>query len=260
MKNRVFIITGATGIAAETIKLALRRGAQVFYISRTEQSCRTLQESLRHEGLAASYGVGDLTVPGTAVDLVGRCLREFGRIDGLFNVAGISGRKFGDGPAHACTEAGWDVTMSTNVDTQYRMCREVLQVMLRQQPGDNGLRGTILNMASILGLSPEPRYFATIAYAASKGAILSMTKSMAAYYADKGIRVNAIAPGLAVTKMSERASADPEIMEFMKHQQPLTKQVMRAEDVAEAAIFLLSDQSKVITGDTLLVDAGWSIA
>src|SRR5690606_9202285 len=120
------------------------------------------------------------------------------------------------------------------------------------EPDKNGLRGTILNMSSILGISPEPKFFSTIAYAAAKGAILSMSKSMAAYYAGQGIRVNAIAPGLAVTKMSERASANPEIIEFMKQQQPLTHNVMQAKDIAESAIFLLSSQSKVITGETLI--------
>ncbi|HMR18371.1 MAG TPA: SDR family oxidoreductase [Sphingobacterium sp.] len=260
MKNKVFIITGASGIAAETIKMALRREAQVFYISRTAESCEALQESLQENGLSAPYIIGDLTNQDVAPRLVKSCLEKFGRIDGLFNVAGISGRRYGDGPAHECTEEGWSVTMTTNVDTQYRMCREVLNVMLKQAPDENGLRGTILNMSSVLGVSPEPKFFSTIAYAAAKGAILSMTRSMAAYYATKGIRVNAIAPGLAVTKMSERASANPEIIEFMKQQQPLTQNVMQARDVAESAIFLLSNQSRVITGETLLVDAGWSIS
>lgn len=260
MKNKVFIITGASGIAAETIQMALLREARVFYVSRTKQSCEALQERLQEKGLSAPYMVGDLTDQNIATCLVQSCLDEFGRIDGLFNVAGISGRKYGDGPAHECTEEGWSVTMTTNVDTQYRMCREVLKVMLEQEPDENGLRGTILNMSSVLGLSPEPKFFSTIAYAAAKGAILSMTRSMAAYYAAQGIRVNAIAPGLAVTKMSERASANPEIIEFMKQQQPLTQNVMQAQDVAESAIFLLSDQSRVITGETLLVDAGWSIS
>lgn len=259
MENKVLIITGASGIAAETIKLALQCQAKVIYISKTEKSCLELQDDLKRINLSAEYVVGDLTDLDVAVKLVKHCSDKYGRIDGLFNVAGISGRKFGDGPAHECTEEGWAITIRTNVDTQYRMCREVLKVMLNQEPDKNGLRGTILNMASILGISPEPGFFSTIAYAASKGAILSMTKTMAAYYATHGIRVNAIAPGLAVTKMSERASANPKIVEFMKYKQPLTG-IMQAKDIAESAAFLLSDQSKVITGETLLVDVGWSVS
>lgn len=260
MKDKVLIITGSSGIAAETIKIVLQRHAKVIFISKTETSCLQLQSDLTKISLSAEYMVGDLTDPEVAVKLVKHCSDKYGRIDGLFNVAGISGRKFGDGPAHECTEEGWAVTMRTNVDTQYRMCREVLKVMLGQQPDENGLRGVILNMASILGISPEPVFFSTIAYGAAKGAILSMTKTMAAYYASYGIRVNAIAPGLTFTKMSERASTNPEIIELMKRKQPLTKDILNAKDVAESAVFLLSDQAKVITGETLLVDGGWSVS
>lgn len=260
MKDTVLIITGASGIAGETIKLATEQGAKVFYISRTEKSCEELLESLKAVGQTADYIIGDLTNPSVAIELVQKCLGKYGRIDGLFNVAGISGRRFGDGPAHECTEDGWATVLNTNVTTQYRMCREVLKVMLKQEPDGNGLRGTILNMSSILGISPEPKFFSTIGYAAAKGAILSMTTTMAAFYASEGIRVNAIAPGLALTRMSERASTNPEILEFMKVKQPLIKNVMSAKDVAESAIFLLSNKSKVITGETLIVDAGWSIS
>ncbi len=260
MKKKVLLITGASGIAAATIKLALLRQAKVIYISKTETSCLALRDELEKMKLFAEYIVGDLTDSNVVVNFVRECLHKYGRIDALFNVAGISGRKFGDGPAHECTDEGWAVTMKTNVDTQYRMCREVLNVMLNQQPDKNGLRGTILNMASVLGLSPEPRFFSTIAYAASKGAILSMTKTMASYYASFGIRVNAIAPGLVATKMSERANSDKKITEFIKHKQPLTGSIMQTNDIAESAIFLLSDQSKVITGETLLADAGWSVS
>jgi NAD(P)-dependent dehydrogenase (short-subunit alcohol dehydrogenase family) len=260
MKDKVFIITGSTGIAGETIKLACEKGAKVFYASRTENSCAALSKELKSMGFFADYLVGDLTNPNVAPAIVKACLEKHGRVDGLFNVAGISGRKFGDGPAHECTEEGWEATFNANVTTQYRMCREVLKVMINQIPDDVGLRGTILNMASILGIYPEPKYFSTIAYAAAKGAIISMSKSMASFYAPIGIRVNAIAPGLAITKMSERASANPEILDFLKTKQPLKGSVMTAREVAESAIFLLSSASRVITGETLIVDAGWSIS
>lgn len=260
MKNKVLIITGASGIAGETIKLAVQQEAKVFYISLSEESSAGVHQYLKKHGYSADYRVGDLTKPEVAVELVQDCFNKHGRIDGLFNVAGISGRKFGDGPAHECTEEGWEKTMNTNVTTQYRMCREVLKVMLHQEPDEYGLKGSILNMSSILGISPEPTNFSTIAYASAKGAILSMTKSMASYYAKEGIRVNAIAPGLALTKMSERASTNEEIIGLMKKKQPLKGGVMSAREVADSAAFLLSKQSRMITGETLVVDAGWSIS
>lgn len=260
MKNKVYIITGSSGIAAETIKLVLKQGAKVLYIGRDANKCKEFQEELKADNLEADYLVGDLTVPNTATKLVQHCVKKHGRIDGLYNVAGISGRRFGDGPIHECTEEGWETTMKANVTTQYRMCREVVKVMLKQECDKDGLRGTILNMSSILGISPEPKFFSTISYAAAKGAIISMSKSMASKYTESKIRVNVIAPGLALTRMSARASKNEEIVDFMKKKQPLVEGVMQAKDIAEASVFLLSNKSRVITGEVLKVDAGWSIS
>lgn len=259
MKDKVFIITGSTGIAAETIKIALAKGAKIFYVGRDANHCADLLNEIHLLGYDADYIAGDLTDPDVVFKLTNACIQKYGRIDGLYNVAGISGRRFGDGPVHECTEKGWEITMQTNVTTQYRMCREVVKQMLSQEPASDGLRGTILNMASILGISPEPRFFSTIAYAAAKGAIISMSQSMASKYAIDKIRVNCIAPGLALTNMSTRANQNDEIIDFMKVKQPLIGTIMDAKDVAEASIFLLSNQSKVITGDILKVDAGWSV-
>ncbi|BDD01200.1 SDR family oxidoreductase [Persicobacter psychrovividus] len=260
MKNKIFIITGASGIAAETMKLAVQQGAKVFFCGRNEARCQELKELLLELGGEADYLVGDLTDPELAVRLVKACKEKHGRIDGLYNVAGISGRRFGDGPIHECTEEGWATTMSNNVTTQYRLCREVVNVMLAQEVDENGLRGTILNMSSILGMSPEPKFFSTIAYAAAKGAIISMSQSMASKYAADKIRVNAICPGLALTRMSARASENEEIVNFMAEKQPLVGGVMDAVDVAKTSVFLLSQESKVITGEVLKVDGGWSVS
>jgi NAD(P)-dependent dehydrogenase (short-subunit alcohol dehydrogenase family) len=260
MKDKIFIITGSSGIAAETIKIVVRKGARVFYIGLSENQCRELYDEIRKEGFEADYLVGDLTNPETAPRLVESCAGKYGRIDGLFNVAGSSGRKWGDGPIHECTEEGWTRTLDTNLTTQYRMCREVTRKMLTQEPDEQGFRGIILNMSSILGVAPEPKHFSTIAYAAAKGAIVSMSRTMAACYAKDKIRVNAIAPALANTRMSQRASNDEEIIAFMKTKQPLKGSMMTAREVAEAALFLLSSQSRVITGQVLRVDAGWSVS
>ena len=260
MKDKVFIVTGSSGIAAETIKMVLALGAKVFYIGRNAERCKDFHDDLGEKGFNADYIVGDLVDPHVAPALVNASVEKYGRIDGLFNVAGISGRRFGDGPVHECTEEGWNTTMTANVTTQYRMCREVVKQMLTQECDSAGLRGTILNMSSILGLSPEPKFFSTIGYATAKGAIISMSTSMASLYALDKIRVNAIAPGLALTRMSARATQDEAITNFMKVKQPLEGGVMDAKDVASCAIFLLSDQSKSITGEVLKVDAGWSIS
>jgi NAD(P)-dependent dehydrogenase (short-subunit alcohol dehydrogenase family) len=257
LDGKVLLISGSTGIAASTAELAVREGARVFATSRTGEHGRALVERL---GGACGFARADLARAPGARRAVRACLSRFGRIDALFNVAGISGRRFGDGPLHECTEEGWDVTLSTNVRSMFLLCREVLHHMLGRPAGRDGLRGTILNMASVLGFAPQGRHFATHAYAASKGAILGMSKAMAAYYAPQGIRVNAIAPALVRTPMSRRAQEDRAILRLMKSKQPLCGNLIEPEEVARAAVFLLSDDSRTVTGDALIVDAGWCVS
>jgi NAD(P)-dependent dehydrogenase (short-subunit alcohol dehydrogenase family) len=258
--SKTYLITGSTGIAAATVHLAAREDIAVFFISRDDASCRALAEELNAEGNPSGFQVADLTISETVAEAVEACVTQFGRIDALFNVAGISGRRFGDGPIHECSVEGWEATFANNARTTFLMCREVVNQMLRQTPGENGLRGSIVNMASVLAFSPEAEHFATHAYAASKGAIISLTKAMAGYYAPHKIRVNAVAPGLVRTPMSARAQNDPAILELMKIKQPLCEDLIEAEDVAQAALFLLGDGARHITGEVLTVDGGWSVS
>ena len=172
MDSRVVLITGSTGIAAATAELAAARGDRVTVTSRTPEHGEELARRIGCAFIAA-----DLVKP----DAAARVIEQVGHVDALFNVAGISGRKFGDGPLHECTEEGWDVTLDTNAKSMFLMCKAALNQMMKQPVAANGLRGTILNMASVLGFAPQAQHFATHAYAASKGAIFGMSKSMAAY-------------------------------------------------------------------------------
>jgi NAD(P)-dependent dehydrogenase (short-subunit alcohol dehydrogenase family) len=115
-------------------------------------------------------------------------------------------------------------------------------------------------MGSVVALSPEPRHFATHAYATSKGAIHAFTTATAAYYAESGIRINAVAPGLVETPMSLRAQQSPEIRIYMQTKQPLAKGLIGADDVAAAVVFLLSDAARCITGEIIAIDGGWRIS
>lgn len=262
--TRTILITGASGIAAATARvLPTHAGSlplQLFLVARHAEHCEEVAASVRGSYAAILWAAGDLTDQEFAGIVVRRCVEKFGRIDALYNVAGVSGRKFGDGPLHECTEEGWARTLDVNLTTQYRMCRETVRVMLAQEPGGNGQRGVILNMSSILGIEPEPAHFNTIAYSTSKGAIIAMTRAMAAGYAAQKIRVNAIAPGLAATPMSARAAADATIADFMRIKQPLAGGMIPVEDIAHASAFLLTDASRSITGQVLTVDGGWSLA
>lgn len=249
--GRVLLITGSTGIAEATALKAGERGDSIFVISRNETHCLDLCARLHDAG----YYACDLTDERGVQDALTACLNRFGGIDAVFNVAGISGRSFGDGPLHECSTEGWTVTLDSNVKSMFLVCRGVLKHWLGA-----GRQGAILNMSSVLAFSPEAHYFATHAYAASKGAIVSMSLAMAAYYAPQNIRVNVIAPGLVRTPMSTRAQTNPELIEFMSHKQPLSGGMLEADDVAQAALFLLGDESRHMTGQVITVDGGWTVS
>lgn len=259
---KTYLITGASGIGAETARLLARNGqggVRIFLAALEEDQCSELAGELRSLGVGAAFLAGDLCNPEFASAAVRACIRSFGRIDGLFSVAGTSGRRFGDGPLHECTEQGWARTIEANLTTQYRVCRETVKAMLAQPLGADGQRGVLLNMSSILALHPEPVHFDTIAYAASKGGILAMSRTMAASYAASGIRVNAIAPGLVCTRMSRRASSDQKIVDAMRGKQPLAQGLMSAADVAASCVYLLTSASRPVTGQVIEVDGGWGL-
>jgi NAD(P)-dependent dehydrogenase (short-subunit alcohol dehydrogenase family) len=254
LRGKVVIITGTTGIGAAAARLAAAHGAKLVLATTDEVSGFELAAELDAECWA-----GDLTRPDSAGSILAQCLSRFGRVDGLFNVAGMSGRRFGDGPVHELDDAGWETTILHNLTVTLRMCRAMIGRMLQQALAEDGSRGVIVNMGSVLVESPEPRHFATHAYAAAKGAVEAMSRSMAAYYAPHGIRVNVLAPGLARTPAGERTQAAAGLADFVRKKQPLTGGIIDVEDIARAALFLLGEGSRAITGQVLAVDAGWSL-
>ena len=254
-EGKILIVTGSAGIGAATVLRAAEAGARVLIATGDATSGWELAEQT-----GAEVWVGDLTLRDSAASVLAQCLSKFGRVDALFNVAGLSGRRFGDGPAHECTDEGWEITLAHNLRTMFMMSRAVIGRMLEQAVDENGLRGAILNMGSVLAEVPEPRFFATHAYAAAKGAVVSMSRSMASYYAPHGIRVNTIAPGLVRTPLSRSSEDSPELVELIRKKQPLTSGMIEADDVARAAIFLLGEDARTITGEVLAVDAGWKVS
>jgi NAD(P)-dependent dehydrogenase (short-subunit alcohol dehydrogenase family) len=255
VRDKILIITGSGGIAAAAARIARKTGASLLIATADGESGWELAAET-----AAECWVGDLSLVGSADSIVSQCLSKFGRVDGLFNAAGLSGRRYGDGPVHECTDEGWEITLSHNLKVTFQMCRAVLVRMLQQEVEGNGIRGSIVNMGSVLADTPEPRHFATHAYAAAKGGVAAMSKSMASYYAQHKIRVNVIAPGLVRTAVSENAQTSPELADLIAKKQPLAGGMVDAEDVARAAVFLLGDGAASITGQVLPVDGGWSVA
>lgn len=248
--KEVLLITGSSGIAAATARLW---GGQdpVFLVGINADECRSLAMSLGDAGFAEA-DVRNETAVGRAVQA---CLDRFGRIDAVFNVAGISARSAGDGPLHECASAAWDLALEVNAKGTFLVCREVLRHWTK-----NAEKGAILNCGSVLAQRPQREHFATVGYAASKGAIEAMSRSAAAYYAPAGIRINVIAPALVATAMSARAQTNPDIMQYVARKQPLSCGLLCAEDVAKAACFLLRRDSSPITGQVITVDGGWSVS
>lgn len=259
LKDRSIIITGATGIAGASARRFASEGAIVVVISRTESNCAQLVDAIIASGGRASFVVADLTDASAATDAAEAAIERLGRVDGLFNVAGGSGRRMGDGPLHTLTREAWDATMRLNATSHVVVTAPVLRAMMAQDADANGQRGAIVNMGSVLATRPVPELFGTHAYAASKGTIAALTVSTAAYYATYGIRINMVAPALTTSRMSQRAADDEATQAFSKRKQPLAGGFVAAEDVAAATLYLLSPESRAVTGQTLTVDGGWSI-
>jgi len=249
----IVVIGGTTGLGLSGAKACVAAGARVVAVGRNEESCRAAAAEL---GNSSRVIAGDACEAGTAERAIERCVSEFGRVDGLYHVAGGSGRRFGDGPVHELTDEGWEQTVELNLTSQMRSNRAAVRQYLAQGGG-----GAILNMGSVLGWSPSPRFFATHAYAAAKAGIVGFSKSLAAYYAPNDIRVNVIAPGLVETPMSRRALGDAEIVQFMKTKQPLDNgRIGTAADLDAAVVFLLSDGARCCTGQVLALDRGWTVS
>ena len=144
--------------------------------------------------------------------------------------------------------------------SMFLVCRAAVIHMLAQEPDADGLRGAIVTMSSVLARHPSVPHFETHGYAASKGAIEALTRSMAASYAERGIRVNAIAPAVVATPMSGRAQDDPEILDYLRRKQPLADGPMDADAVTPTALHLLSRDARMITGQVVDVDGGWGVS
>jgi NAD(P)-dependent dehydrogenase (short-subunit alcohol dehydrogenase family) len=260
LEGRVCLVTGSTGIAAASAERFAAEGAAVFISSKTEDHCRELAERIAARGGGpVAYRAADLTDQAAVEAVVADCVARFGRIDGLFSVAGGSGRRFGDGPIDRLDAVAWEATLALNLRTQALVCRSVVGQMRSQEPNDSRTRGSILLMGTVTATDPVPELFGTHAYAAAKGAIAALMTSMAATYAEDGIRVNAVAPGLTRTPMATRAANDERILAFARRKQPLAGEMLDPAEVANAALFFLSDESRAVTGQLLKVDGGWSV-
>jgi NAD(P)-dependent dehydrogenase (short-subunit alcohol dehydrogenase family) len=249
----IAVVGGTTGLGFSAAKALVTHGARVVLCGRSQDS---VNRALAGLGKNARGFAGNAMDPATAERAVQMAVTEFGSLDGLYHVAGGSGRGHGDGPLHEISGEGWDFTMSQNLTSVFHSNRAALQQFISQGRG-----GAILNMSSVLSWSPSPEFFASHAYAAAKAAVIGLSKAAASYYAPQNIRVNVIAPALVETPMSQRATGNAGIMRFIKSKQPLDGgRIGLPQDLDGAALFLLSRQSHFITGQVLAVDGGWTVS
>jgi len=250
----IVVVGGTTGLGLSAAKRFASEGARVLVVGRNSDSADRAQNEIGLESCRAL--VGDATDGETSSRAITLCLDTWGGFDGLYHVAGGSGRKMGDGPLHEVTDEGIQATLELNLHSIIFSNRAAVRAFL-----ELGTGGAILNMASTLGFSPSPEFFSTHVYAASKSAVFGFTRSVAARYASDNIRVNTIAPALVETPMALRAAQDATIGQFIKTKQPLDGgRIGRPEDLDGAALYFLSDESRFTTGQTLAVDGGWSVS
>lgn len=251
-EGRTVIVTGAaSGIGrASALRLAAEGAAVALFDRNVDGLAETAAKIAEGQGASASF-VLDLTDERAVADTVASALDWGGALHGVFNVAGGSGRRFGDGPVDACTLDGWNATLDMNLTSTFLVCRATVPALLET-------RGAIVNLASVLGIVGGDEDFGTHAYAAAKAGIIGLSRAMASFYAPRGLRVNVIAPGLIATAMSQRAQSDAHILGRMAQLQPLTGALGTGEDIAGAAAYLLSDDAAFVTGAVLTVDGGWT--
>ncbi len=250
LKGKVAIITGGSlGIGKSTAHLFAKEGAKVVISGRNEEPLKEAINEADKNSEKIEYIVSDVSKEGDCKDLVDQTIKMHGKIDILFNNAGVLPL----GITHETSIEDWDYAFDINVKGSFMMAKYVIPHMIEQGGG------TIVNNASILGLKAIP---GASAYNSTKGAIVQFTRSMALEYADKGIRVNCICPGTIWTPMVETfLKESPEVDQFLKQQQPATAHLGRygqADEIAHSVKFLCdSENVGFMTGSMLSVDGGW---
>lgn len=247
------IVTGAaSGIGrASAIRLAAE-GASVILLDKDSAGLDDTAGQINIKGGQCWTYTLDLTNEASVQKAIASIVQKQGALHGLFNVAGGSGRRLGDGPVDTITLQGRQGTLDLNLTTMFLMCKYGTPPLLET-------RGAIVNIGSVLGLVGGDEDFATHAYATAEAGIIGLSRSMAAYYARRGLRVNVIAAGLIATPMTRSIQSDANLASRLPQLQPLTGAIGQPNDIASAAAFLLSDDAAFITGAVLTVDGGWTV-
>ena len=242
LKDKTAIITGGgTGIGLATARAFCLEGAKVILFGRRKEK---LEKAVEKLGGSAIIVQGDMINNNDLDKLVNETLHNFKKIDILVNNAGL----FNGSPLHEISDSQWDEIMDINIRSVFQLTRRVLPVMLSQK------YGSIIHISSILGLIAVPQ---VAAYNVSKGAMNQFSRSIAVEYGSSGIRSNSICPGLIATDMTADLMKDADLMKEWSKEYPIGR-FGKPEDVANACLYLASDESSFVTGITLPVDGGFT--
>lgn len=244
LDGKVALVTGGSrGIGRASALAFADAGATVVVASRKLPDLEGVAEEIKAKGVKGLAVASHVAKVEESKNLVEKVKAEFGRIDILFNNAGTNPYY---GPLMDAEEWAWDATMNVNLKGQFFLSQLVARLMKEQGSG-----GSIINTASTAGIRPSELNI----YSVTKAAFIMLTKVMAKEWGQYGIRVNAIAPGVIKTRLSEQLWKEPEVGEAARKKMPLLR-LGEPEEVAGVVLFLASDAASYVTGETISIDGG----
>jgi 2-deoxy-D-gluconate 3-dehydrogenase len=245
LAGRVAVVTGASRGLGRAIALALAEaGADVALAARAKRDLEDTGALVQRAGRRALVAPTDVASYAEVEALMGRAVRELGRLDIVVNNAGVAKVA----PLAEMTPDDWRFMVDANLTGVFNGCRAAAPHLIAQKSGK------VINVASVLGQVGLPGY--TI-YAATKGGVIALTRALGVEWARHGIQVNAIAPGWFATDMTDPAFSDPKINERLTRDIPM-RRIGRPEEIGPLAVYLASEASAFMTGQTIFLDGGHS--